>query len=1105
MELRVYTFGGARFEQNGKPLLKTGSRKMQALFLYVVCCQRVVTREELQELLWSHMPPKQALANLRRELTGLRQAFGAYVTIAQDQIWLNEAHPVWVDALHLEITKEQLTSRPLNGRSTPQLEALLTLYSGDFLAGFQVRQAEGFERWLQTEREHWRRRVIALLELLMLFSLSQQILAHEKSIGYVRRLLQLDPLRESAHRQLMQLLAASNRRSEALKQYELCRKLLWEELGVAPDAETDALFAAIYDGRLSEVPLPKTAVIPHTLPNPTTPFVGREAELAQLATLLGNSSSRLITILGPGGMGKTRLALAAAQTQLERSTLSHEIAFADGIYFVPLARMQTVDGIVPAIAQALNLQVDNDSSLKRQLITFLRHKRVLLILDNIEHLLGMAPLVNELLQASPHLCLLLTSRQRLNQQGEHLLLLDGMAFPPEPNPAEPQRYELAELELFESVQLFFQAARQLQPALALTEATQGYISQICRLAAGMPLGIVLAASWLDTLELPEVVAEMRRSLDFLTAEMEDLPARQRSLRAAFLASWRLLTPQQQELLPQLAFFQGGFTLEAAQSVTGATAMDLRHLMHKSLLSRNEAGRFEIHELVRQFAVEKLAGIGNANVAQRHAAYFCHKLVKWEPLLKGPEQQPTVLAIEADFDNILLTWHISIHQQDPNELLMAFASLEQYCSWRLRQEAFVNILFPALEQLQHAQTPQQKRLLLSLHNFAALYSDDSQYHASKAAALLTELDLLDINIRKQKAQYLLFQGHLSPHFANQLVFYEESLALYRSLGDWWHIGMALLAINTAAAFSLNIRKAEAAIEEARRIFEKLGDPRGLGRTYELMVNLYTFTHPPEEMAIVEQHARRCYEIRQQLGIVTFDASAMIQSAFTLGAQGRYDEMLQFVDRGLELIETQGFDKSFGIASLFAWDLLHVGQYERAQQMAEQALLVAQGAAAKGWGWLALGDVALVFAKRDQARHFYQKAFACLQEIGEISSEMWNGSGWIMAHGTLKAVAYMTQQNVNLGTRGLWHRLPATAAFVFLQHGDVERAIEYYTVSERYPAITNSCWWQDMVGKRIAAAKRELPAAVVQVAEERGKGMEVETAVLHLCQLGSVDNW
>ncbi|MCA9964196.1 MAG: AAA family ATPase, partial [Anaerolineales bacterium] len=523
MELRVYTFGGARFEQNGKPLLKTGSRKMQALFLYVVCCQRVVTREELQELLWSHMPPERAAANLRRELTGMRQAFGAYVTIAQDQIWLNDAHSVWVDALHLETTKEQLTSRPLNGRSTPQLESLLNLYSGDFLAGFQVREAEGFERWLQMEREHWRRRVIAVLELLTLFSLSQQILAHEKSIAYVRRLLQLDPLRESAHRHLMQLLAATNQRSEALKQYEQCRKLLWEELGVSPEAETDALFAAIYDGRLSEVPLPKTAVIPHALPASTTPFVGREAELQQLATLLASGTTRLITIMGPGGMGKTRLALAAAQTQLERSTLSHTIAFADGIYFVPLARVQTIDGVVPAIAQTLDLQVDNDSPLKRQLITFLRRKRVLLVLDNIEHLLGMAPLVNELLQASPHLCLLLTSRQRLNQQGEHLLLLDGMTFPPAPNPAEPQRYRPAELELFESVQLFLQAARQLQPTLALTNENQGHISQICQLAAGMPLGIVLAASWLDTLGLPEVAVEMRRSLDFLTAEMEDLP------------------------------------------------------------------------------------------------------------------------------------------------------------------------------------------------------------------------------------------------------------------------------------------------------------------------------------------------------------------------------------------------------------------------------------------------------------------------------------------------------------------------------------------------------------------------------------------------------
>ena len=251
-----------------------------------------------------------------------------------------------------------------------------------------------------------------------------------------------------------------------------------------------------------------------------------------------------------------------------------------------------------------------------------------------------------------------------------------------------------------------------------------------------------------------------------------------------------------------------------------------------------------------------------------------------------------------------------------------------------------------------------------------------------------------------------------------------------------------------------------------------------------------------MRIVEQHARRCYELRQELGQATFDVSAMIQMAYTLIPQGRYEEMLLFVERGLTQVQVQGYETNLGQTAILAWHLIHVGQYERIQRLAEQLLPLCQTSGSNSWWWAALAEAALPQGKMEEAQRFYENAFVCAREVGLLHVELDYAFGWVMAHGTMSSLSKVVQQMFELGGRGLWYRLPATAALVFLQQGEPERAIEYYAVSARYPGITKSCWWQDMVGKQIAAVKRELPAAVVQKTEARGRAMDVETAVRRL---------
>ena len=335
---------------------------------------------------------------------------------------------------------------------------------------------------------------------------------------------------------------------------------------------------------------------PHNLPTSTTPFVGREVELANLAQLLAEPQVRLVTITGSGGMGKTSLALAAAAKQLENT--SGHTTFPHGLYFVPLTPLTDAAAIVPAIAEAIGFTFYEGAPPQQQLLDTLREKQLLLILDNFEHLLEGATLVDTLLQTAPGLKVLATSRERLNRQSEHLLRLAGMDFPDWETPEDAAAYS--------AVQLFLQSARRVQPDYTLSGLDLTPIARICRLVQGLPLGIVLAAAWLELLSAAEIAQEISHSLDFLETDMADVPERQRSIRAVFDYSWRLLNAEEQTRFPRLSVFRSGFSREAAQAVTGASLRTLLALVNKSLLHRTPEGRFEIHELLRQYAAAQLA-------------------------------------------------------------------------------------------------------------------------------------------------------------------------------------------------------------------------------------------------------------------------------------------------------------------------------------------------------------------------------------------------------------------------------------------------------------------------------------------------------------------
>lgn len=651
--LSLTFLGSFEVSRDGAPLTRFRSDKVRALLAYLaVEAGRPHSRASLCGLLWPDQPDDAALHNLSQTLLRLREALGEPRGGASALRASRQAIQWQVSDTHrLDVAE---FARLAASAAGADLERAAELYRGELLPGFSLPGCAAFEEWLLLTRERFARLALGALE-----ALARQDTAagrYARAAEHARRQIALDPWREEGHRQLIRALAASGDRAAALAAYERCRQTLRDGLGVEPDPATAALAAQIRAGA-SEPPRPREGPggaprvgpaepagparplgrPPASLPAPPTPLIGRAAELAELAALLHAPGTRLLTILGPGGMGKTHLAIELARASRER--------FADGVCFVALAPLAGADELPAALLHALDLQPRGDPAALA--IQVLRDRQLLLVLDNVEHVLEVADLVARLLQAAPRLQILATSRERLNLRGEQRYLIGGLAYEPgapEGDGAEPP-----------AVQLFVQSARRVQPRFRLGDGELGEVRRICRLVLGMPLGLELAAAWVELLPLGAIAAQIERSGDFLAAELRDVPERQRSMRAIFDWSWRLLRADEQRVFRQLAVFRGGFTLEAAQAVAGATPAMLLRLVGKSLV-QGSAGRYEVHELLRQFAHEQL-GLAQerAAVELRHGQFYLAFVAERERRLFRDQPAQAAAEIRHELDNIRQAW------------------------------------------------------------------------------------------------------------------------------------------------------------------------------------------------------------------------------------------------------------------------------------------------------------------------------------------------------------------------------------------------------------------------------------------------------------------
>lgn len=435
----------------------------------------------------------------------------------------------------------------------------------------------------------------------------------------------------------------------------------------------------------------------HNLPIPSTVFVGRQQEVSRVVERLQSNNCRLLTLVGSGGVGKTRLAIEVVQHLSQPD-------FPNGVFYVPLAPLNTEDNIIPTIINILSIRVGGNNTPREALLEFLSQRNLLLVFDNFEHLLNGATLVADILTHAPDVTILTTSRKSLGLRAEHLWEMRGLRYPDNSDPED--------INQFDALNLFIECTLQIRHNFSVS-SNQHKIIEICQLVDGLPLAIELAAGWLRSLSCDEIIKQIKHGLDILSTSASDIPERHRSIRAVFDHSWHLLTPDEQAVFPRLSVFRGGFTWDSSKQVANASINTLSGLVEKSMIRRLSDGRYDIHELMRQYAYDKLTDLEQVEATNnQHLNYFAQFMVLAVPDLQGKRQVDRLVEIKAEFDNILSAWEHATQRLMIDKLDMMLEGLQIYFELNRQPPVSTEMYQLALSQLDET-LPQHRQFHIRL--------------------------------------------------------------------------------------------------------------------------------------------------------------------------------------------------------------------------------------------------------------------------------------------------------------------------------------------------------------------------------------------------------
>jgi predicted ATPase/DNA-binding SARP family transcriptional activator len=1051
--LSLFLFGGfeARLDETSISGFKT--EKARALLAYLAVEQgHPHRRQALAGLFWPGYLERSARANLRHALANLRQvlmddqADPLFLLIDGETIQLNREADVWVDVWEFEqgiASKDQGTdSRDLHSSSI-NLQSTTDLYLGSFLEGFSLKDCPEFDTWTGIVREGLQGEALAAFSCLAGEYERQGAL--ETACQYARKQLALDPTREEAHRQVMRILARSGGRTAALLQYETCKRSLAEQLGVEPSIETTRLFEQIRTekeesisnatqaGRVPTEPASRIMPSPrskHNLPVQLTSFIGREKEIEAVAHLL--HTNRLVTLTGPGGTGKTRLALQTAAGLVEQ--------FADGVWLVELATISD-PGLVPALAaRALGLRELTGPQAIALLQEYLEGRHLLLVLDNCEHVIDACiRLAVALLQTCPKLTILSSSREGLGIAGEVLFRVPSLTLP-EAGMVPP----FEALAQYEAIRLFVERAATISPGFALTSANTPAILRICQRLDGIPLAIELAAARTRLLQVTEIAQRLDDRFRLLTGGSRASLPRHQTLRASIDWSYDLLSDPERALLQRLSVFAGGWILEAAeflgcdghQSPHGRVGDDIQSyevlellglLVDKSLVNTRSgpdgATWYRMLETINQYAHDKLVETGQIDaVRDRHLQYYIELAERIEENIRGPNEAQILDQLEAELDNLRLALAWSLEGRgkpgwDPEPGIRLASALKWFWQFRGRQDEAIQWL----EQLLAGEKKERADRPLTLER--GLCRAKALFVAAYLAGAINEIS--------KARQYS-----------------TESRELYQSLGPDGKVGYAYVVL-----FSINQEKSPiesiCLTKECQTIFQEANDQFGLVECLRVRGQIARQQKEYES-------ARALYEEFMVLRKENNDLDGIASALYLLGElayeQGKMEQARALFEESQKAFSDLHNASMEGIIFIKLSDIdKFEGKYAQATNHVKEALSIGHRQGEINvihGGLLILGCLAMHQGNIQAATERFEECLSYFRKKDHkayISDTLYNLGLLAWIRGELEQAYWLYTEAMNTSKDlNTWEGAPVLIGLgrVCLARGETRQAIEYF---------------------------------------------------------------
>jgi DNA-binding SARP family transcriptional activator/predicted ATPase len=931
MPFHLQLFGPVSLRQDGVAEHAV-RRKSIALLAYLIIEDRALARDHLADLFWPDLPLNKAKRNLSWCLSNLAAYLPDCLLVTLQSVRYVGHVDLVVDTVQAGLWLRQ--------RYLSAQQQALDLMHGPFMDGFTFDDLPELETWHLAQQEIWRQRQQRLFAQVIdgLCALGQAELA----VVYARRWVEGFPWAEEAHRALISCLVADGRPDLALDAYAACRRILRKELDVDPSPETEALYREIQSKQRG---VSTTAQkLPAQLPLFLTPLIGRDTELDRLTRRLKDPNYRLVSLVGAGGSGKTRLAVAAAEKL--------HADFGDGVVFVSFAEVpssaaeaETRERLYAVLAEGLGL-AHEPGKRSAQVTRYLAQRHLLIVLDNFEDFVSQADFVLGLLQVAPRLSLLVTSRQPLGVTAEFVLPLVGLHV--------PDSNDWQEAAQAESVQLFVERMERTFFGVPDAADVRREIVNLCRFVEGSPLAIELLAPLVAQDPSAQWTASLYHNLDLLATLREDLPARQRSLRTVFAQTWGLLIADEQRLLSACAVFKAPFAVDTAAALFEGSAHIRRRLMslvERSLL-KMDGVCFSMHPLVQQFAAEKLAAEPSwqAVVQRAHAQYFMGRLAQAQDKLYTVDEAETIRALVHVREEIFAAWSWCVGQGEVEILARQAHTLSVLCDlrgwWREGETLLAAAAEVATRSAASALLSARLRTRQAVMLFRQSRYAEARQVAGEVLTQLTKMESADPAISADLLAEIAFAektlgniAHLSGDSVTSLSFYRRSLERYRHLRRPIEIAQSLSNLAMPLYMTDNLedrREAEALLQESLALRRAVGDINGVSVT---LSNLGSQAARQQDWITAQRYHLEVLALRRTLDDWPGLARTLDSLAGTAYILGDYAASAAWAAEGEQLSRQLNHDETLArLLILKGRALCALGQYGAAQPALRQGLVL-----------------------------------------------------------------------------------------------------------------------------------------------------------------------